>query len=136
MSSARLPDKLIVRAAAFSLVGVANSIVGIAVIVVAGLLGAGPMLANALGYGAGLVVSFALNSRLTFGRRAVNRFTVIRFLVAFVVAFAANLVVVKVVTELVASHGLLTSLAGTPLYVVIFYVLCEYWVFRHATDME
>lgn len=132
MSFAQLPDRLLARAAAFSLVGVANGIVGIAVIIVAGLLGARPVLANVLGYLAGLVVSFVLNSRVTFGARAVTRSTVVRFLLAFGVAFAANLAVVSFAERLFASHHLLASLAGTPLYVAVFYVLCEYWVFRRS----
>ena len=137
MSFVRLPDKLAVRAAAFSLVGVANGIVGIAIIVLAGLLGAGPLLANLLGYGAGLLVSFTLNSRVTFHSRAVDRHTVMRFLSAFGVAFAINLLAVKVVADLFTTHRLLTSLAGTPLYVVAFYLLCEYWVFRrHPSGVD
>jgi putative flippase GtrA len=136
MSFARLPDRLVARAAAFSLVGVANGVVGIAVIVVSNLLGAGPVLANVLGYGAGLLVSFTLNSRVTFHARAVDRYTVARFLLAFGVAFAINLLVVKSVADLFAAHKLLTSLSGTPLYVVTFYLLCEYWVFRARTPGE
>lgn len=136
MSFVQLPDKLAARAAAFSLVGVANGVAGIAVIVIVGLLGAKPMLANVLGYAAGLLVSFTLNSRVTFHARAVNRFTVVRFLTAFALAFALNLAAVKAATDLFPGHGLLTSLAGTPLYVVVFYLLCEYWVFRHAPDQE
>lgn len=132
MSFVQLPDRLLARAAAFSLVGVANGIVGIAVIVIAGLLGADPLLANVLGYGAGLLVSFTLNSRVTFHGRAVDRITVARFLAAFAFAFAINLAVVKLATDLFADQRLLTSLAGTPLYVVSFYLLCEYWVFRRA----
>lgn len=132
MSFAQLPDRLVARMAAFSLVGVANGVVGIAVIVIAGLLGVGPVLANVLGYGAGLIVSFTLNSRVTFRSRAVDRATVLRFLGAFVVAFAVNLAMVKVVTDVLGTHDLLGSLAGTPLYVGIFYLLCEYWVYRRA----
>lgn len=116
--------------AAFSLVGVANGVVGIGVIVLAGLLGAGAVVANVLGYAAGLVVSFGLNSRVTFQTRRSDRATVVRFLVAFGVAFMANLAVVKPVADRVAGHRLLVSLSGTPLYVVVFYLLCEYWVFR------
>lgn len=136
MSFARLPDRLVARAAAFSLVGVANGVVGIAVIVVSNLFGAGPVLANVLGYGAGLLVSFTLNSRVTFHARAVDRYTVARFLLAFGVAFAINLLVVKGVADWFAAHKLLTSLSGTPLYVVTFYLLCEYWVFRARTPSE
>jgi putative flippase GtrA len=135
MSFAQLPDRLVARAAAFSLVGVANGVVGIAVIVVAGLVGVGPLLANALGYLAGLLVSFTLNSRITFGARDTGRAAVVRFLLAFLVAFAVNLVVVKIATSLIDGHRLLASLAGTPLYVAIFYVLCEYWVFRRPAGI-
>lgn len=134
MSFAQLPDRLAARMTAFSLIGVVNGVVGIAVIVIAGLLGAGPLLANVLGYGAGLVVSFTLNSRVTFGSRAVDSATVLRFLGAFIVAFVVNLAVVKVVTDAVGTHRLLGSLAGTPLYVGVFYLLCEYWVFRPAPN--
>jgi putative flippase GtrA len=130
MSFVRLPDKLIARATAFSLVGVVNGVLGIGIIVLAGLIGAGPLLANLLGYGAGLLVSFTLNSRVTFHSRTPDRLTVVRFLAAFGIAFVINLMAVKAVTSVVATHKILTSLSGTPLYVVAFYVLCEYWVFR------
>jgi len=130
MSFVQLPDRLAARAAAFSLVGVANGVVGVAVIVIADLLGADPVLANVLGYGAGLLVSFTLNSRVTFRSRKIDHHTVLRFLSAFAVAFAINLAAVKSAADWYGAHKLLTSVAGTPLYVAIFYLLCEYWVFR------
>lgn len=136
MWSVRLPDRLVARAAAFSLVGVVNGVVGIGVIVIAGLLGAGPIVANVVGYGAGLLVSFTLNARVTFGDRTLSSVTVLRFLAAFAVAFAANLAVVAAVDHLARMHGLLASLSGTPLYVASFYLLCEYWVFRRPASGE
>lgn len=134
MSSARLPDRIAARIAAFSLVGVMNGGVGVGVIVIAGLAGAGPILANMLGYGAGLLVSFTLNSRVTFHSRAVDRYTVMRFLCAFAAAFAVNLTAVRIAERLLEAHRLVASLAGTPLYIIMFYLLCEYWVFRSRPD--
>ena len=134
MLSVRLPDRIAARLAAFSLVGVANTLIGVGAILVAGVLGASPMLANILGYAVGLAVSFALNSQVTFQTRRIDRSTVVRFLAAFVVAFMLNLAVVKVVTELATTHTLLASLAGTPLYMTVFYLLCEYWVFQRSRD--
>lgn len=134
MSSVRLPDRIAARLAAFSLVGVVNGIVGVGVIVFAGLAGAGAILANVLGYAAGLLVSFTLNSRVTFHARTVDRYTVARFLCAFAISFAANLIVVRIAERLLEDHKLLASLAGTPLYTVMFYLLCEYWVFPHPPD--
>lgn len=130
MLSLRLPDKIYARIGAFSLVGVANTTAGVSVILIAGLLGANPLLANVFGYGTGLIVSFTLNSRLTFQGRAVNRFTLIRFLVTFAIAFSVNLVVVYFTTSILGYHGLIASLAGAPLFTGIFYLLCEYWVFK------
>lgn len=132
----RLPDRIAARVAAFSLVGVANSGVGIGVIVIASLADTGPILANVLGYGAGLLASFTLNSRVTFHARAVDRYTVMRFLCAFAAAFAVNLAAVRIAERLLDTHRLLASLAGTPLYIVTFYLLCEYWVFRPHQDAD
>jgi len=132
----QLPDRIAARVAAFSLVGVVNSVVGIGVIVIAGLVGAGPIPANVLGYAAGLLVSFTLNARVTFHSRAVGRYTVARFLCAFAASFAANLLVVTIAERLLDSHKLLASLAGTPLYIVMFYLLSEYWVFRRQPGAD
>ena len=130
MSSVHLPDRIAARIAAFSLVGLANGVVGIGGIVIANLAGARPIIANMLGYTAGLLVSFTLNSRVTFHSRAVDRYTVLRFLCAFAASFACNLLLVGIAQRLLDRHNLLASLAGTPLYIAMFYLLCEYWVFR------
>jgi putative flippase GtrA len=118
--------------AAFSLVGVVNTIVGFSIIFIATTLGASPIWANVFGYGAGLCVSFVLNSRVTFQRRRTGRSTLLRFLCAFAIAFAANITLVWVITHVFALRGPLASLAGAPAFTVIFYVLSECWVFRHA----
>lgn len=130
MRFTQLPDKIHARIAAFSLVGVANTVVGVCIILVARVLGANAILANILGYGAGLTVSFTLNSRITFQKRSVNRYTIVRFLVAFAVAFLLNIAVVAAVADVMKQHGYLASLAGVPLFTIAFYLLCEYWVFR------
>ena len=128
-----LPDRVAARVAAFSLVGVVNGIVGVSVIVFAGLLGASPIVSNVLGYGAGLVVSFILNSRVTFHARVVDRYTLMRFLGAFAASFAVNLLAVEIAEWRLDTHRLVASLAGTPLYILMFYLLCEHWVFRQRT---
>lgn len=130
----RLPDKIYARVGAFSLVGVANTVAGVTVILVAGLLGANAILSNALGYGTGLIISFTLNSLFTFQGRAINRFTMLRFLSAFAFSFLLNIGAVYLTTTIFGFHGLLASLAGVPLFTGVFYVLCEYWVFRARAE--
>lgn len=127
-----LPDRVVARFAAYSIAGVANAIVGVSSILVAGALGASAVLANVIGYGLGLIVSFSLNSRITFRGRKVGLGTVLRFLVGFGIAFAANIGVVAAAGDWTRLPKSVASLAGTPLYVVLFFLLCEHWVFRHA----
>lgn len=126
----RLPDKFLARFAAFSITGIVNTLVGVAVILLAGLAGAGPVLANIIGYTIGLVLSFALNSRITFRSRSSDKYTAIRFLGAFLVAFCANIAVVLLSIDVLHFSNRLGSLAGTPLYMVLFFLMCERWVFR------
>lgn len=126
----RLPDRIAARFAAYSVAGVANAIVGISAILVAGALGTGAVLANVIGYGLGLIVSFTLNSRITFRGRKVDGATAARFLAAFAVAFGVNLGVVMAAGHIDWMPGAIASLAGTPAYVVLFFLLCEHWVFR------
>ncbi|TAN03678.1 MAG: GtrA family protein [Rhodanobacteraceae bacterium] len=126
-----LPDKIAARFAAYSVAGVANTIVGVSAILVAGALGTSAILANVIGYGLGLIVSFTLNSRITFRGRKVDLKTVLRFLVGFGIAFAVNIGIVTAATDWRHLPKSIASLTGTPVYVVLFFLLCEYWVFRH-----
>ncbi|WP_266183425.1 GtrA family protein [Dyella humicola] len=135
MLSMPLRDRLAGRLAAFSLAGVANTLIGISAIVLCGMLGVGAMASNVVGYAIGLVVSFTLNSRVTFHDRPRDRHTVSRFLAAFGIAFAANLGVVSLAMHHLALDHRITSLAGTPAYMVVFFVLCEIWVFKVSPEV-
>lgn len=128
----RLHEHLPGRVAAFSLTGVANTVVGVALIVLCGMWGFGPIVANVVGYAGGLLLSFTLNSRVTFRNRSRDGRTVARFLAAFAVAFALNLAIVALLTAWLAPPPILAGLAGTPAYMVCFFILCEKWVFRRV----
>lgn len=126
----RLHDHLLGRVAAFSLAGLANTAVGIALIVFCGMQGLGPVASNIVGYAGGLLLSFTLNSRITFRNRSRDRRTVLRFFGAFAVAFAVNLAIVSLTTTWLAVPAILASLTGTPAYMASFFLLCEKWVFQ------
>ena len=74
--------------ARFGLAGIANTLAGYGVILVALFAGASDIAANAMGYAFGLLVSFTLNRRFVFGRLSrplVQEMT--RFLLAFALAY-------------------------------------------------
>lgn len=133
MPSSRASRDVGRAAVRFSIVGVANTAVGAAVIAGAALLGASPMVANVVGYAIGLLVSYVLNSRYTFGHRGGGRSHLPRYMVAFLVAFAANLTAVAAAVAL-GLPAALASVAGVPVYVVLFFLLCQFWVFGKRPD--
>ncbi len=80
------------QAVRFGVVGVVNTLVGLAVIYLAmAALRFDDVAANVLGYAVGLAVGFALNRRWTFAHAGRVLPTALRFAVAFVVSYVLNL---------------------------------------------
>ena len=93
MSLARLVAK-------YSISGLLNTLVGNAVIFACMALGLAPMLSNVLGYAVGFVTSFLQSRYWVFrsSRRAIDDAP--RFVLAFLVAFGVNLLVLHLLLEL------------------------------------
>ena len=120
----------IVRPLRFGVVGVVNTVLGVAIIFAAkAFLGLGDLAANLLGYGLGLVCSFVLNRSWTFRHegRAVAAFW--RFGVAFAVAYVLNLVTVFGLRDAMAVNSYLAQAGGVIPYTISFYLMSAYFVF-------
>jgi putative flippase GtrA len=116
----------------FATVGVVNTAVGMMVIYASQRLGAGTVVANFCGYTVGLMVSFFLNRRWTFQHDGRRYATHLRFIAAFVVAYAANLGCV-LLAEKSGATGMLAQFAGIVPYTVTFYLLCRHIVFPNSS---
>ncbi len=79
----------------FGAIGVLNTVVGLG-LTTSGMyfLKLDPFLANAIGYSVGIVLSFVLNGRVTFGQRSLSNDMFIRFLMVCLVAYLANIMTV------------------------------------------
>lgn len=121
------------QAARFVITGIANTAVGLAVIVFcAEVLGFSAYLANAMGYAAGLTLGFAMNRHWTFGDRQNLRRTAPRYLAAFAVSYAMNLLVLAACLRLFHLPALFAQAAALATYSVVFYLLCRWLVFASA----
>ena len=115
----------------FLLVGAANTLVGLGVIYAAKyFLAAGDVVANVIGYGVALPLSFALNSRWTFGYEGPQLAAMARFLGAFIIAYFCNLATVLILADGFAVNSYLAQFLGIPPYTLCFYVLSKFAVFR------
>lgn len=124
------------RFAMFLIVGLLNTGVGVTIIAVGILLGLRPLVANALGFACGLCVSFLFNSRLTFrgGSRDLSVFA--RYILAFLIAYGCNVLTVVLLDFWFPSHVLITTALGIVPYMIVFFVLAQYFVFGSEPTMS
>lgn len=114
--------------AAYAAIGLVNTGITAALIFSLMASGVSALAANAVGYGAGLICSYFLNSRLTFKVDA-GAASLVRFLLAAGVAYLANLLVV-ILTIKVTDAPHIAQIAGMPVYTVVGYFLNKYWAMR------
>jgi putative flippase GtrA len=122
------------QAIRFGAVGVANTAVGLAAIVLLQTCtNVGPYWSNAGGYAAGLIVSYFANARWTFQAQNRSMAMFLRFFLAFVFSYGTNLI---------ALHGamsmglpvLLAQMLGMATYSVLFFFVCRLIVFKPSRD--
>lgn len=117
----------------FAMVGVVNTVVGLAFIYIARAFGLGEVSANATGYAIGLMLSFGLNRHWTFAHRGPLLPRALRFAVVMLLAWLANL---AVLLELLR-WGVIAVLAqaGAVLpYTLVSYLGCRWWVFANQSS--
>lgn len=119
----------------FLVVGIANSLIGLAVIFAAKwFLGISDIVANALGYLVGISVSFALNSRWTFMYRGSDSVAMVRFVVATLIAYGANLLTVLAAIDYAGLNGYLGQALGIPAFTLTSFIANKFYVFSTTTS--
>lgn len=115
----------------FGLVGVANTVVGLGTILLLQEgLGLDPFVANAFGYAAGLCNSFVMNRAFTFRDGDRGAKSAVRFLMAFVVAYLANVATLSALIATAPEQVLLWQMVSMVVYTLVFFVLAKWFVFR------
>jgi len=125
-------DRSLIR---FGLVGMLNTAVGLAVIFFAkALLDWGDLASNVLGYAVGLATSFMLNRNWTFEHHGAISAALLRFLAAFLSAYAINLMTVFGMRDLASIDAYLAQAVGVIPFTVCFYLLGRNFVFSHTPE--
>lgn len=118
----------------FGLVGVVNTAIGFGVIALAQVVFAlHPVLANVLGYAAGLTNSYLMNRAFTFQGTVHSGGTMLRFFLAFVVAYGVNMAVLLSGLKLAADAALIVQGAAMVSYTIVFFLISKLYVFRNPT---
>jgi putative flippase GtrA len=92
-----------------------------------------PEASNVAGYAIGLVTSYLLNRRFTFGSRDTKAPEFARFLATFGIAFAANFAVLALLVRVLGVHPAVSQVVAGIVYVGTSYALSRRYVFRGAS---
>jgi putative flippase GtrA len=116
----------------FLIVGMVNTLIGLLIIYAAKVMGAGDVVANGVGYGAGIAIGFYLNKQWTFAysRRTLPAF--FRFLLVTGAAYTANLGVVLLAINALAYNAYVAQALGIPVFTLINYLGSRYFTFREV----
>jgi putative flippase GtrA len=112
----------------YMIVGLANTVVTVFLIFTLMAYKVNALIANAIGYTAGLMLSFFLNSFLTF-KIQIHRLALIRFVAAAAIAYVANFFIVVFVIRF-AGEEKVAQLVGMLVYAVVGYLLNKYWAMK------
>ncbi|WP_241585501.1 GtrA family protein [Rosenbergiella epipactidis] len=113
----------------YIIVGLANTALTVAIIFILTSLGLNLYISNALGYVAGIVLSFLLNSLFTFNS-AMTIHKLMKFLTVCAISYLVNLVVMKTVLTFSPGSIYLSQLAGIFSYTVTGYLLNKKWAMK------
>jgi putative flippase GtrA len=117
--------------ARFLVVGVLNTLLGYCVIFALMYLAKlTPEISNIGGYAVGLATSYFLNRNYTFNSKQRHSGEVIRFLLVFFIAYAANFLALLVFIHKVGMHVAISQIVAGLVYVVASYLMNKHYVFK------
>lgn len=121
----------------FLTVGVFNTLLGYCVIFACMYLAnMSPEASNIAGYTVGLVASYILNRTYTFKSEQKRRSEIIRFLVVFVIAYAANFGMLVILIHRIGIHEGASQILAGFVYVVVSFIMNKYYVFKSPMPVE
>lgn len=120
----------------YSGAGLINTIVGFIVILSAMALNFSPMISNIAGYAVGFTLGFVLSKKFVF--RSNDRFVAesIRYLLAFVISFLINLLVLQLALNNLNFNALASQVVAAISYTLLMYVLTRFFVFNTVSKQE
>ncbi len=120
----------------YLLVGVANTLLGYAIIFACMyLLGLSAELSNVIGYGLGLVISYAMHRNFTFNSTQRRDTEAVRFVAVFAVAYLLNLGTLMLLIHRFDAHEGAAQIVAGVVYVGASFVMQKFYVFRQRAAL-
>jgi len=114
--------------------GVINTIVGFIVIFSAMALGISPMVSNIAGYAVGFILGFVLSKKFVFRSNGHFKAESIRYLVAFIVSFLFNLLVLRLGIIYFNFSAVVAQVVAAISYTLLMYIQTRLYVFNTTSS--
>jgi putative flippase GtrA len=115
----------------FLTVGVFNTLLGYCVIFTCMYLAhMSPETSNVAGYAVGVVASYILNRKYTFQSKQKRRNEIVRFLTAFVIAYAANFATLIILIHRMGIRESTSQVLAGFIYVVASFIMNKHYAFK------
>lgn len=92
--------------------------------------------ANTIGYAVALIAAFFLNKVFVFSNTTFRSGMILRFIIAFVIAFLMNQAVLLIGIHLVNLKAEIAQIFAMCAYTIIFYILNKKYVFNTLPDSK
>ena len=118
----------------YGIAGVLNTLVGYLTFWVGlQVFNFSPLIANTLGYAAGLGVAYLLNRIFVFRSAAGGKTSMLRFALAFATAFLINQGVLLLLLRIPGLEAEIAQIPAMITYTVVFFLMNKYFVFKQKT---
>jgi len=109
--------------------GLVNTIVGFLVILTAMAVGFSPIVSNVAGYAVGFTLGFVLSKKFVFRSNGHFVGESVRYLVAFVISYILNLLVLYLAISYLNIHAVISQFIAAIFYTACMYILARFFVF-------
>ncbi|AHE94717.1 TPA: GtrA family protein [Campylobacter fetus subsp. venerealis] len=110
-------------------VGVLNTIVGFGIIFTLMYIGYSAEISNLIGYICGIIFSYFMNKFFTFNTKNRNKKEFIKFIIAMLISYVLNLLMLKTCLSLGINAYIAQLFAGAA-YTVSGFLISKFWVFK------
>lgn len=114
----------------YAFVGVINTAVGYGIMYILLFFHVMPELANAIGYVIGFLNSYILNKKLTFKSKNSHKKDFFRFLMAMLIAYIANLIVLILAHRVFGISEYISIIISGIVYTIVGYLVSKFWAFK------
>ncbi len=114
--------------------GVLNTVIGFAVIFIAMAVGFSPVISNIAGFAVGFTLGFILSKTFVFRSNGHFVGESVRYLIAFVVSFLFNLLVLHLALNQFDFRAVPSQVVAALSYTVLMYILARFFVFGRSSE--